>query len=250
MKLILTGATGVAGLAILRAATHDPQITKITVLSRRPLPPHAAEFSKSKAEVIIHQNFTSYPSELVGKLKDHDAVIWALGASQIGMKEEDYIKMTHDFPMAAVSAFHEAGLGSPEKPFRFVHISGEGADREEKGWALFSKIKGRTEKDLVEYASTRPSLIAQNLRPGYFAPQDWGDIAATRGRLFGLADKLVLRWYTALSTNLAVRVEDLGKFAVDVAKGEHGNDDLYRNVQMRGVATGRLSTTSGTNTEL
>lgn len=168
--------------------------------------------------------------------------------------------------MAAVTALNEGGAGSAEKPFRFVYVSGEQADREEKGWALFSKIKvlylhtslkavlmfdhsqGRTEKDLVDYASSRPSLIAQNLRPGYFAPQDWGDIAATRGRLFGIADKLVLRWYTAFSTNLAVRVEDLGKFAVDVAKGLHGNDDLYRNFQMRGVATGPAA--SGTKGEL
>lgn len=170
--------------------------------------------------------------------------------------------------MAAIEALHEGGVGSPEKPFRFIYVSGEQADREEKGWALFSKIKvlylhpsseavltldqsqGRTEKDLVDYASSRPSLIAQNLRPGYFAPQDWGDIAATRGRLFGIADKLILRWYTAFATNLAVRVEDLGKFAVDVAKGLHGNDDLYRNFQMRGVATAPQAAASGTRSEL
>ncbi|KZT37304.1 hypothetical protein SISSUDRAFT_961629, partial [Sistotremastrum suecicum HHB10207 ss-3] len=172
MKLILTGATGAAGLAILRAASRDPSVSHITVLSRRPLPPHAAEFSKSKTEVILHQNFTEYPPTLTEKLKDHDAVIWALGASQNGMDVEAYTKLTHDFPVAAIAALTDAGTGSPEKPLRFLYVSGQGADRSGKGWALFSKVKGRTEKDLVDYAATHPSVIAQNIRPGYFFPSD------------------------------------------------------------------------------
>jgi hypothetical protein len=55
-------------------------------------------------------------------------------------------------------------LGTPEKPFSFVFISGEGADQAEKSWTLFGKIKGRTEKALAEMSSD--SFKTVSLRPG------------------------------------------------------------------------------------
>jgi hypothetical protein len=105
----------------------------------------------------------------------HTGVIWALGISQTQVNKEQYIqcvlhlipieangKITHDYTLAAARAFQE--LGTPEKPFSFVFISGEGADQAENSWTLFGKIKGRTGKALAEMSSE--SFKTVSLRPG------------------------------------------------------------------------------------
>ena len=71
-------------------------------------------------------------------------------------------RIPHDYTLSAARAFQQ--LGTPEKPFSFIYISGEGADQAEKSWTLFGKIKGRTEKALAEMSSE--SFKTVSLRPG------------------------------------------------------------------------------------
>lgn len=160
----------IAGLEALRFALSDPAITHVTVLSRRPLPPtipaqayadpsaapantsyppynptqdEISTLGTQKLTVIEHADFTSYPPTVVDKIKDHGGCVWALGRSTKGVEEAEYVKLTHDYPVAALKALKEAGVGSEEKPFRFVYISGEGADRTEKSMFLFGRVKVR-----------------------------------------------------------------------------------------------------------
>jgi hypothetical protein len=104
----------------------------------------------SKATFVTHPDFLSYPSTL--DLAQFDGCVWALGKSQNGMKEAEYVTMTHDFPMAAANAIVDAkkaargtgvgaGDGEREKPLRFVYYSGEGADQSGKSWVLFARVK-------------------------------------------------------------------------------------------------------------
>ena len=167
----------IAGIEALRFALSDPAITHVTVLSRRPLPPsippqayadpttvpdysnstssssyppytptpdEVAKLGTHKLTVIQHSDFTSYPPAVVDKIKDHGGCVWALGGSTKGLDEATYTKMTHDFPVAALNALKDAGVkGEEGKPFRFVYISGEGADRTEKSMFLFGRVKVR-----------------------------------------------------------------------------------------------------------
>lgn len=71
-------------------------------------------------------------------------------------------RITHDYTLSAARAFQQ--LGTPEKPFSFIYISGEGADQAENSWTLFGKIKGRTEKALAEMSTDSFKTIS--LRPG------------------------------------------------------------------------------------
>ena len=166
-RVIITGATGVgasqipiplssestllylfvspAGLAIYRAALNDPAISKVTLLTRRAmpswakLPPNADE----KTEVILHSDFKTYPPDLARRLAEHDGVVWALGKSSHGMSEEAYTELTYEYTMAAARAIKEAGAGSPERPFRFVYISGELADPTGKSMQMWARVKVR-----------------------------------------------------------------------------------------------------------
>ena len=124
-------------------------MSQVTVLARRPvpewavLPPNAAE----KTTTIIHTDFLTYSPDLAKQLAQADALVWALGRSVVGMTEQEYTEMTHDYLLRAATALKEAGAGegrSSDKPFRFVYVSGESADPTEKSSQMWARVKVRS----------------------------------------------------------------------------------------------------------
>lgn len=52
----------------------------MTVLTRRPLPPHVDPSpSNPKLTTILHDDFNEYPPALMKQLEGHDGVLWDLG---------------------------------------------------------------------------------------------------------------------------------------------------------------------------
>lgn len=76
MKVVIFGATGLAGSAILNACLVHNSITKIYIISRRALGDERD--SNSKVEVILHTDFSQYPSELLAKLKGTELCFWSV----------------------------------------------------------------------------------------------------------------------------------------------------------------------------
>ncbi|KAH8115883.1 hypothetical protein DFH11DRAFT_1506864 [Phellopilus nigrolimitatus] len=239
MKLILTGATGAAGLEILRTAIADPAVSQITVLSRRALPSSIPP--SNKVVHIPHTDFASYPPELLARLAGHGACIWALGVSQRGMDEEAYTYITHDYPLAALQALDEAGVRGADGQLRFVYFSGAGADAEGKSRFLFGRVKGLAEKDLSAYvsSSTSPSPSSQtslhvfNLRPGYFFPSNLEDAAALRSRGARALHIIMRPFLRAVMPSIATDIGDLARFAMEAAKGQAGAGATFTNKQMK-----------------
>lgn len=126
MKLLVTGATGTAGSEVVRQALLHPSISQVTVLVRRPLPPHIVSKPDEtpKLKTIIHSDFASYPPSLLEQVKDHDAIIWAQGVSSVGYKEADYDVITREYPLAAAKALAAARKASDPK-LVFCYLSGE-----------------------------------------------------------------------------------------------------------------------------
>jgi len=85
MHLVLTGATGLVGSAVLQNMIITPSVSKVSVLSRRPV---AQAEGHEKVQVIIHKDFSTYPSELLSQLKDVDGVVWAQGISSTQVGKE------------------------------------------------------------------------------------------------------------------------------------------------------------------
>jgi len=84
MHLVLTGATGLVGSAVLQQMLVTPSVSKISILSRRPV---AQAEGHDKAQVIIHKDYSSYSPELLGQLKDVDGVVWAQGISSTAVSK-------------------------------------------------------------------------------------------------------------------------------------------------------------------
>ncbi|KAF9053628.1 hypothetical protein BDZ89DRAFT_1004605 [Hymenopellis radicata] len=229
MKLLLSGATGAAGSQILRSALADPLISSITILTRRPLPNWLPVPNDNKpTQVVVLPDFLHYPEDVRAEIAGHDAFIWALGCSSVGMSEADYTKVTYDYVVSAVEALQDdTKQRSVGNPFRFVFVSGQGSDPEEKNIQMFRNIKGRTEK----YLTSLPTCLmiqASVLRPGYFFPSHPVDRAHTRGTGARVADHIFTPLFRGLLSSQYTPIEDLGRFAVELAKGTWGESHWQR----------------------
>ncbi|KAJ4337657.1 hypothetical protein N0V95_008286 [Ascochyta clinopodiicola] len=153
MHLILTGATGLVGAAVLDSMLAQETISRISILSRRPV--KMAE-GHEKAKVIIHKDFKTYDQALLDNLKDAQGCVWALGVK--------YVEITHDYPLAAAHAFNTL---HPDSPFTFVYVSGEGATQSPGMFTpIFGRVKGQTEQALLDFRKQNPNFRAYNVRPG------------------------------------------------------------------------------------
>ncbi|KAJ6490471.1 hypothetical protein DFH09DRAFT_1252662 [Mycena vulgaris] len=238
MRILLTGASGAglfsthstAGLEVLRTANADPSITHVTVLVRGPLP--ASVPPSPKMTVVTHKDFRVYPAELV---RGHDACVWALGRSSSGATEAEYTAITHDYPVAALTAF--AANAEADRPFRFVYFSGDGADPSGTSKMLFARVKGRTETDLLAIANAPGAKVhAQMLRPGYFFPADAADRERTRSRSTRALDCVMAPLLRTVAPSLIVPIGDLARVALGIAKGKLGDATVFSNAAIREAA--------------
>jgi uncharacterized protein YbjT (DUF2867 family) len=138
MKIIITGATGMAGSEVIRQAIADNTITEIIALVRRPM-----LITHPKITTIIHQDFLNYDA-VKDYFKDCNACIWCLGISQLQVTKQQYGIITYDYTIAAAKA-----MIAINPVIHFVFLSGNKADRTEKSRVLFARLKGKTENALL-----------------------------------------------------------------------------------------------------
>jgi len=256
VHLILTGGTGLVGSAVLShvlslLATSQPAITRLSILSRTPAHPLLSSTppagtpnvnKHTKIEIIEHKDFSTYPPELLEKLKGADACIWALGISQNAVSEAEYVHITKDYALAAAKAF--AGLktqpaapntsgsgGSDAEKFKFVFVSGAGATFKPRAWTpLFGRVKGETEQALLSLARSAPykdMLSVYSVRPaavdGHNQPWIWGPVLSDKRSWFQRTYLRVLMYPIRsgwAGTGSHSPTENLGRVLVEMACDE------------------------------
>lgn len=87
MHIILTGATGLVGSAVLHAMIKNPGISKISILSRRPVP-MVQGASDDRINVVIAEDFSKFDSKVLGQLSGATGCVWAMGVSQNDVNKE------------------------------------------------------------------------------------------------------------------------------------------------------------------
>lgn len=79
-----------------------------------------------------------------------------------------YIEITKEYTLEAAKAFSTL---HPNSPFTFVFVSGEGATQTPGMFtALYGKVKGQTEVDLIRFHEDHTQFMVYNVRPGVV---DW-----------------------------------------------------------------------------
>jgi uncharacterized protein YbjT (DUF2867 family) len=89
MHIILTGATGTVGAAVLKHCLASPNVTQLSILSRRQFAlPTGDGLDIDKAHVIVHEDYSTYPDTLSTMLKGAEGCVWAQGISQTQVSKE------------------------------------------------------------------------------------------------------------------------------------------------------------------
>ncbi|QUC20486.1 uncharacterized protein UV8b_04727 [Ustilaginoidea virens] len=138
MQVVVVGATGYVGSTVLRHCLADPRISRVHVLTRRPLgdaEAPAGSPASGKLSVIIKTDWMAYDDELLHALRHARACLWCIGGRHTQTSRwptpEEYLRVTVDYTVAAAAAFTRMmGLAGPPSaaPFRFVYCSGDAAE--------------------------------------------------------------------------------------------------------------------------
>ena len=194
MNVVVFGATGMVGQGVLRECLNDERIDSVTTVGRRKTGvPHG------KLTELERDDLYSYSA---GEFENADACFFCLGVSSAGMSEAAYTHIAYDLTMAAANAFRPGAV--------FIYVSGVGTN--EHGRQMWARVKGRTERELLE-----SSLDAYMFRPGYIQPVH-GERSRTRlyNALYVIAKPLypLLR---RLAPGAVTTTEAIGKAMIKVA---------------------------------
>jgi uncharacterized protein YbjT (DUF2867 family) len=159
LKVIITGVTGMVGEGVMHEALLHPDVEKVLTVSRKP-----CEVIHPKLKEVIVPNFFDL-STIESDLAGYDACFFCLGVSSIGMKEEEYRRLTYDLTLNFAKTLSKI---SPD--MTFCYISGKATDSSEKGRSMWARVKGKTENDLMKL----PFKQVFAFRPGF--------IKATKGQ--------------------------------------------------------------------
>ncbi len=155
LKVIVTGATGMAGEGVLNECLNSSEVEQVLVVGRRP-----CGVTHPKLKEIVHSNFMDL-SAIAAQLQGYNACFFCLGVSSVGMKELEYTKLTYDLTMHFATT-----LVAQNRDLTFCYISGASTDSTEQGKSMWARVKGRTENDLLKL----PFKAAYMFRPGYMHP--------------------------------------------------------------------------------
>lgn len=155
ISAIITGVTGMVGEGVLHECLNDPDVERVLIINRRP-----SGFSHPKLKEIVNKDFFNL-APVKDQLAGYNACYFCLGVSSVGMKEDEYRRMTYDLTL------HMARTLAPLNPdMTFCYVSGSGTDSTEQGRLMWARVKGKTENDIMKL----PFKAAYMFRPGYLHP--------------------------------------------------------------------------------
>lgn len=156
LRVILFGATGMAGSGVLDECLVHPAIEMVIAVSRK-----STGVIHPKLKEVIHSDFKNY-SSIETQLSGCDACFYCLGISQTQIKSEtEYHEITYEYTMAAAETLCRLNPGMV-----FCFLSGAGTDPGMTSRMMWARIKGKAENDLKKFPFGklfifRPALIHQ-----------------------------------------------------------------------------------------
>ena len=201
MNVLLFGATGMVGDAVLHECLGEARVTRVLAIVRSPL-----VVRHPKLRELRRGDFYAY-DDLAAELATIDACFFCLGVSAVGMSEAAYERQTFDLTLAAARALAAAHPGAT-----FCYVSGQGTDSTERGRMMWARVKGKTENAILalplDAYMFRPGFIRP--RPGGVAPKAW------YGALYPLA-RVLYPLLHALAPRHMTTAEHVGRAMIAAA---------------------------------
>ena len=155
IKVIITGATGMVGEGVLFECLENDQVSHVLLVNRRHY-----EMTHPKLSELLIPDFLK-AEDYATRLTGYDGCFFCAGISSIGLKEDDFKRITYD------TTLHFATVVLAANPnIVFTYVSGRATDSSEKGKMMWARVKGKTENDLMKM----PFRGEYNFRPGVMAP--------------------------------------------------------------------------------
>jgi len=215
MKVILFGGTGMVGQGVLRECLLDERVERVLAVGRSPVGTTHAKLAETVRDDLfdlsgVRDRFTGY-----------DACFFCVGASSVGMSDDEYRRITYDLTLAAAGTVAIASPG-----LTFIYVSALGADSSQSSRVRWARVKGATENALRELP-----VHSYAFRPGYIQPLHG---ATSKTRLYAVMYRVVAPLYPALrrlAPGAVTTTEALGRAMIAVAEHGHptpvlGNGDI------------------------
>jgi uncharacterized protein YbjT (DUF2867 family) len=197
MKVILFGATGMVGQAVLRECFHDPLIETVLAVGRSP----TGRTDPKLRELMVTDMFAfDHESDLSG----YDACFFCLGVTSAGMNEADYTHLTFDLTLGWARI-----LAKINPAMTFVYVSGAGTG----GKSMWAQVKGRTENALLELFPNAYMFRLAAMRPMH------GEVSKTRWTRISYAlFSPLLPLVRAIAPGSVITTDELGRAMIRVAR--------------------------------
>ena len=205
MKILLFGATGSAGAAVLEACVAASIVDEVRAITRRPL-----MHTSPKLRTYVHKDFLNYAT-VEEAFRSVDACLFCLGISATQVSQEEYRTISYSYPIAAANMFKAKSPGAA-----FHYISGQGT---KAGSRMFwSRVKAQTEHDLIELVDAdcwRPAFI--DAKPSPSIPKLYAFIQPV-GRLLKPFPNLYIHGQDLGRAMLRATVENLRRRTIENAE--------------------------------
>jgi uncharacterized protein YbjT (DUF2867 family) len=138
IKAVITGATGMVGEGVLLECLANPAVAQVLVINRKP-----GGVTPGKLTEIIHTDFSNL-APVEPRLAGYDACFFCLGVSSVGMKADDYKRVTQGLTLGFAQV-----LAKANPAMTFCYVTGKGTDSSEQGRVAWARVKGATENALL-----------------------------------------------------------------------------------------------------
>src|ERR1700728_218193 len=197
-RLVIVGATGMAGGYALRYALENPAVASVTAIGRKKL-----GISHPKLKEVLHGDFADC-SALAETLSGQDAAVFCLGTYTGAVSDAELRTITVEYTIEFARVLRR---GSPDAAFSF--LSGNGADPTGRSRLAFAGYKGQAEKALLAAGFPRVYIF----RPAYIYPVEPRKEPNFSYRLM----RAIYPAFRVLFPNQMIPADELGRAMVDAA---------------------------------
>ena len=198
IRLVIVGATGMAGGYTLRYALGHHSVERVTSIGRKNI-----GVSHPKLREVLHRDFADC-SALAEALFGQDAAIFCLGAYTGAVTDAELRTITVDYPIEFARVLRVSSRGAA-----FSFLSGSGADPTGRSRMSFARYKGEAEKALLSAGFPRLYLF----RPAYIYPVEPRKEPNFSYRLL----RTLYPVFRVLFPNQVIRADDLARAMVNAA---------------------------------